>query len=125
MNSWAKTTVSITLLCYLAVSSIAAVHAFSPSVSAAQAAQTSQGIVGIADQEMSPSCHQQQSHGEPAVTSNNCKIFCAAMSNVINGDIAAYIAPLNVATEITFLLKDVAKLTLAREPHPPKTFLAI
>lgn len=108
---------SLTLICYVAVSSVAAAHAFPSSLSTTGVSEASQSMPFV---EMSPDCHQlKNDEAEPKLISA-CKIFCAAMSNIIIEEIAIYQAELGVGREVTFLLQDVSMLTFDMEPHPPK-----
>lgn len=104
---------SITLICYIAVASV---HAFPSSLSTFE---TSPAAQDTSTAGMSPSCHKQIDETQSKAASA-CKIFCAAMSNIIVDNFAVYLSPNEVGTEIAFRLKGVAKLSFAMEPHPPK-----
>jgi hypothetical protein len=108
---------SLTLICYVAVSSVAAAHAFPSSISTTASSDLSSSL-SVA--EMSPNCHQQKSDKAESKVISACKIFCAAMSNIIIDEFAIDQPEVKVGREITFLLQDISTLTFDMEPHPPK-----
>jgi hypothetical protein len=123
MKYWAKPLLSFSLLCYIAVSSIAAVHAFPMSMS--QNTDNS-GSVSVAPTAMP--CHQavdttvdQEIHDVYKANSFSlCEIFCAAMGHAISHEFA-YLIPITRAdAEITFIQPDFYKGDHSLEPHPPK-----
>ena len=111
MTSWAKTILSLTLICYLTASNAASVHAFSSSKT-----PLNQDITAM---EMSADCHTKTDDGQ-ATTVSTCKIFCSAMSNVIIDDAVDYLPSYPATPQIVFLRKGVTMLSLAKEPPPPK-----
>jgi hypothetical protein len=118
MKAWAKTLLSITLICYFAVSSVAAVHAFPKALS---------GVASLGDAssvtlqpEMTQNCHQQQSVDESQGSVSSCKIFCAAMASAIASNFVSDLLANILSSEIAFIGKGLHTRDLGMEPHPPK-----
>jgi hypothetical protein len=108
---------SVTLICYFAVSSVAAVHAFPPSLPTTGASQVSPSL-SLAN--MNSNCHQQKSNEIESSVIGSCKIFCASMSNIIIDELVTYLPVNDVSKEMIFLVRDVSTLAFDMEPHPPK-----
>jgi len=153
MMVWKKTLTSLLLICYLLVSSIAAVHAFPPLINEGLSSEglssegrssegrSSEGLsseavnnsqisfsatsLNFGVSEMSPNCHQQQrsdsqSTADISVNSAACKIFCAAMSNIIANDFLVDLPMPTANTEIAFTRIGFYSTNTSLEPHPPK-----
>lgn len=104
---------SITLICYIAASSVAVVYAFPITV------DTPQTSTANSIKDMKPSCHE-KTDGEQFECSSSCQILCAAMSNLIIADMGNYPTINKVSAEIGFFLKNSAKRSQIVELHPPK-----
>lgn len=116
---------SFSLICYIAVSSIAAVHAFPVLV---KSSSSLQGIASSLDTktfdditmlEMESDCHQQKSNS-PDSSTNACKIFCAAMASVISNQLLLDLTSAMVGTDVAFVAKGLHTREPALEPRPPK-----
>lgn len=118
MKTWTNTLLSITLICYIAVSSVAAVHAFPSQAAGNGEAQTLS--MGNVDPEMGPNCHQATNDGEQSKPVSVCKIFCAAMGNLISNDVSLGLPARHAIAEIGFLASQLNTREPSLEPHPPK-----
>jgi hypothetical protein len=117
MNAWAKTLLSITLICYFAVSSVAAVHAFPKALSSVSSSGDALSV--SLQTEMTQNCHQQQNVDETQGSVSSCKIFCAAMTSAISSKFVSCL-PANIhSSEIAFISKGFHTRDLGMEPHPP------
>lgn len=100
----------ISLICYLAVASIASAHAF-PMMSL----NSQQN-----DQTMSQaSCHQGKGLIK-ATSLSVCKIFCAAMANVIPTISSQVVLASFVSEEIVYFGSPLLNRDPELEPQPPK-----
>lgn len=111
MNACAKTIVTLTLICYLAVSGVASVHATPIS--------QSEAITNSSINAMSADCHTQSDDAQ-AMSGSTCKIFCSVLSNIVIADAVECLRSYPTAHLIDFHCRDVAMLSLAKEPYPPK-----
>lgn len=110
-----KLITSITLICYLAVASLAAAHAF-PMMKSTNSTDSG---VQIIDETLSMNCHETASSIKKASPSL-CKMFCAAMGNVIPNAPELSFAKLDVSSKITFLSRGLVTREPEVEPQPPK-----
>lgn len=125
MNSWTKAMLSLSLICYLAVSSIAAAHAFPTLINSSTSPQNiinpvdNESLDGITALEIAPDCHQEPSDS-PKNASSVCKIFCAAMAGVMSNHLLLDLPSTIGATEVAFVVKGFHTREPALEPQPPK-----
>ena len=118
MKLLTKLTLVFSLVCYLAVSSIAAAHAFS-------SLDSRMGIKSDSA-EIMPDCHQEglssvdSVHDEELNTVSPCKIFCSAMANIVPTEFGSIFSFIKPTVAVTFLSENLLSRQLAVEPHPPK-----
>ena len=112
-NVFAKSLMSLALICYLFGASVAASHGL-PNM------QTVSDNVAMAaaDMDTMSDCHQTMSDDPMPMAA--CKVFCAAMSNLVSmdSDGVADIHP--VSTLIAFYPPNSGDSEPSMEPHPPK-----
>jgi hypothetical protein len=111
------------LLCYLAVSSIAAVHAF-PSVDALSVSQiTAEANAAPAPDSMAH-CQQMNSDLSTSLKTDSavsvCKVFCSAISNVIANNSALNMPTTHVNSVIAFIVLEFHSPDPRLEKQPPK-----
>ncbi|MGK0439769.1 MAG: hypothetical protein ACJATK_002733, partial [Paracoccaceae bacterium] len=108
----------IVLLCYTASASVAAMHAFPVSMGV----DSSMSSVGLQGAEVAYGCHQNQSSSDQAASKSTsaCKIFCAAMTNVVSNNLPHLETTSNTNMQIEFRPTETAGLQPSIEPQPPK-----
>lgn len=112
------------LLCYLAVSSTAGVHAFPSSTQNNDHLDGSSMTANAAEADMQimAYCHQQNVESSQYSVSS-CKIFCAAMASVISTEFLFVVPTSLINQEIAFTVTPLEAYELGIEPHPPKQLL--
>lgn len=113
-NVFAKSLMSLALLCYLFGASVAAAHAL-PDL---QKASDTVTMAAVMDMDTMSDCHQAMSNDPMPMAA--CKVFCAAMSNLVSmeSQTVADIQP--VSTLIAFNPPNSGDSVPSMEPHPPK-----
>ncbi|HAU68381.1 MAG TPA: hypothetical protein DCW52_08295 [Gammaproteobacteria bacterium] len=111
------------LLCYLAVSSIAAVHAF-PSVDPVSAGQITTESNSVPASDSMAHCQQMNSEVSTSLKTDSavsaCKVFCSAISNVIANNIALNVPNTQVNAVIAFIDLEFHSPDPRLEKQPPK-----
>lgn len=128
MQSWTKTFASLTLLCYISVSSIASVHAFPSALKSASSLHSSSVNDNDSHVEslnadltgMSPDCHGQTGSETETKSNTACAIFCATMSSLIVDQVKVNLPSNAVESMVEFLFADFKDYAFELEPRPPK-----
>ncbi|MBL4672705.1 MAG: hypothetical protein JKX81_10645 [Arenicella sp.] len=117
-NVFAKLVTLIVLLCYTAGASVAAMHALPMSMGIDLSASS----VSAQGTEITSDCHQNQSNSDQAASKSMsaCKIFCAAMTNVVSDNLVQLETTFNASTLIAFMRTKNGGSEPSMEPHPPK-----
>jgi hypothetical protein len=118
MKTVIKSIVRFMLICYVAVSSIATVHAFPSFSDQSDMAQTEQ-ILSMSEK-MQPNCHQNIDKSSDTTSVSLCELFCAAMGNVISHEIFIDADLVHPAQGINSLTQAFTSFQITVEPHPPK-----
>lgn len=114
-TSFTKFVTGVVLICYLAAASIAAAHAFPKAIGGEMKVASS--VFAMDDRS---DCHQNSDTKSNAASMSACKIFCAAMGNVLINSVS-FIQPITpnnvyIASHNSVLDDSVPSI----EPHPPK-----
>lgn len=117
-----KSLISLSLICYLAVSSMAAVHAFPSLESAPESNNTSLNDPSLAsnEQAMQVNCHQGISQQPDSSKVSACELFCASMGTALATDITYYVDMVMLPSEISTFENGFNTHQGGVEPHPPK-----
>jgi hypothetical protein len=128
--------VRLLVLCFLAVSNVAAVHAF-PSFNAASDTQieahafVSDAVVAETRSGVAAMGHCEQSTNSDFASNNQssysvsvCKVFCAAMSNVIANDLVSTCISAHVSPAIAFIAVKFHSPFPRLEKQPPRLLQA-
>lgn len=115
MNTvFAKSLVYLALICYLFGASVASAHAFPERVTSPDTLNVSMdmGVEAMVD------CHQ--GDDDQAMSSSMCKIFCAAMSNLVSLESLEQTRINPESVFIAFSPPPGGGSEPSMEPHPPK-----
>ena len=105
---------SFALLCYLFGASLAAAHAL-PDL---QKASDTVSMAAVMDMDAMSDCHKTMS--DDPMPMAFCKIFCAAMSNVVSMEAQAVAEVRPFSALIAFNPPSSGDSEPSMEPHPPK-----
>lgn len=117
MNTvFAKSLVYLALICYLFGASVASAHAFPERMTSPDTLNVSMdmgtGMEAMVD------CHQ--GDDDQAMSSSMCKIFCAAMSNLVSLESLEQTRINPESVFIAFSPPSGGGSEPSMEPHPPK-----
>jgi len=118
INLARKFAVFTSLLCYLAATSVASVHAF-PMTDSGESTPVMSTIL-MEEEGLNDTCHSPNTPPCEQSASTTCKIFCAAMAQAVaqtTDTIGLDIAP---AISIPSFQSAILSRQLSVEPHPPK-----
>lgn len=119
MNTVTKTLALISILCYLAVSSVAAVHAF-PVLSKSADVGDTLVMTGDSSLDHQPSCHQSSDISPDNAASVLCKIFCSAIGHAMVTDTASEAISLVPLIQVSALNGSLVTRQLSVERQPPR-----
>lgn len=120
MNVSTKIFTRILILCYLAVSSIAAVHAF-PAIDVMSSANIDKVSIMVDDASITDQadCHQAMATSD-SDASGVCKIFCSATGHALTTEISSDVATFIPLVQIPTLSDGLVTRQLSVEHQPPK-----
>lgn len=119
MKTWIKIVTLFTLVCYLAVSSVAAVHAF-PSFDDQPDSAQSVSMPAATSEMMQVNCHESAAQSSGKTSVSLCKMFCSSMCTAVPNEFVLLLESVEPAKQI--MHKKIERLTrqLTVEQHPPK-----
>lgn len=115
-SSVSKIVTRIILVCYIAVASIAAAHAFPKAIGDELNTMSSSST----SLQVNSDCHQSTESDSATSSVSACKVFCAAMGNVVINHLTSVAATRPSSLSIVFSGLGVTDSDLSLEPHPPK-----
>lgn len=119
MNTvFAKSLVYLALLCYLFGASVASAHAFPERMTSPDTLNVSMDMDMDMGVEAMVDCHQ--GDNDQAMSSSMCKIFCAAMSNLVSLESLEQTRINPESVFIAFSPPPSGGSEPSMEPHPPK-----
>jgi len=118
INLARKFAVFTSLLCYLAATSVASVHAFPMTDSGESTPMMATMMVG--GESLDENCHSPNTPPCEQSESTTCKIFCAAMAQAMAQSNETDSLDIKPAISVVSFQSAILSRQLSVEPHPPK-----
>ena len=117
MKTVKKILILVSVLCYLVVASVAAVHAYPAMSDAVADSSTLASGSGLDDQ---PNCHESRDMSPDSAASGLCKIFCSAIGHAMTTDTASEVISLVPLVQVSTLSGSIVTRQLSVEQQPPR-----